>query len=108
MSGTLNLVKDDNGIVVETTVYDNGSARDLSTATGIALILKIGATSTTVSGTADPDQTTNRGKCSFTLTSTHLATAGKGNWEVQITEGAAVATYPSDSAPQLVIREDLS
>jgi hypothetical protein len=105
---TLNLVKDDNGIVVTTTVYDDGTARNLSTATGIALILKIGTTSVTVSGTADPDQTTNRGKCSFTLTSANLATAGKGSYEVQVTEGSTVTTYPSDTAPRVVVRDDLS
>lgn len=105
---TLYLVKDDNGVVVSTTVYDNGAARDLSTATGIALILKVGSTSVTVAGTADPDQTNNRGKCSFTLSSTDLAVSGKGSYEVQVTEGTAVATYPSDTAPKVVIRDDLS
>ena len=105
---TLYLVKDDNGVSVATTVYDNGTARNLSTATSIALIMKVGATTVTVAGTADPDQTTNRGKCSFTLSSTDLAVSGKGNYEVQVTEGTSITTYPSDTAPRVVIRDDLS
>lgn len=105
---TLYLVKDDNGVVVQTTVYDDGVARDLSTATSIALILKVGTTSVTVAGTADPDQVTNKGKCSFTLSSANLATAGKGSYEVEVTEGSSIITYPSDTAPRVVIRDDLS
>lgn len=102
---TLYLVKDDNGVTVSTTVYDGGSPRDLSTATNIALIMKIGSTTVTVTGTADPVVT---GKANFTLTSSHLAVSGKGQFEVQVTEGSSITTYPSDTTSRVVIREDLS
>ena len=105
---TLRLVKDDNDIVATGFVYDDGVARNLTGAT-VALILKLkDGTAHTITATADGDQTTNAGKFTATLTSTHLAAGGKGNYEVQVTDGSAVITYNSGEASEFIIREDLS
>lgn len=104
---TLSLVKDDNAITLTGYVYDDGVARSLTGAT-IAVIMKIDGTSHTITGTADADQVTNKGKFTASLTSTHLATAGRGSIEVQITDGSAVISYPAAAADTVVIRDDLS
>ena len=105
---TLRLVKDDNGIVATGYVYDDGVGRNLTGAT-VALVLKVkDGTTHTVTCTADGDQTTNPGKFTATLTSTHLATDGKGSYEVQVTDGSAVITYNSAAADEFIIRQDLS
>jgi hypothetical protein len=104
---TLRLVKDDNGITLTGTVSDGGVGRDLTGAT-VAVILKVDGTAHTITATADSDQTTNPGKFTATLTSTHLAASGKGQIEVQVTDGTAVISYPADAATAVVVRADLS
>jgi len=104
---TLRLVKDDNGIVATGTISDDGTPRDLTGAT-VELILRVDSTTHTITATADPDQTTNPGTFTATLTSTHLAAGGKGKYEVQVTDGSAVITYNNGEASDLLIREDLS
>ena len=104
---TLRLVKDDNGITVVGTVKDDGVGRNLTGAT-VALILKVDNVSHTITATADADQATNPGKFTATLTSTHLAASGKGQAEVQVTDGSAVITYAADAASVVVVRDDLS
>ena len=104
---SLRLVKDDNGIVLTGTVSDDGTPRDLTGAT-VAVILKVDSTSHTITATADPDQSTNPGLFTATLTSTHLAASGKGQIEVQVTDGSAVITYAADAADVAIIRDDLS
>lgn len=105
---TLNLVKDDNGITLTGYLYDAGALRDLTGDT-IAVILSANGTSHTITGTADGDQVTNKGKFTATFTSTHLASAdGKAKIEVQITDGSTVITYPAAAADTVVIRTDLS
>lgn len=104
---TLYLVKDDANITLTGYIYDDGALRSLTGAT-IAVILKVDGASSTITGTADADQVTNKGKFTATLTSTHLATSGRGQIEVQITDGSAVISYPSVAADTVVIRDDLS
>jgi TctA family transporter len=104
---TLRLVKDDNDITLTGTVKDDGVGRNLTGAT-IAVILKVDGTAHTITGTADGDQTTNPGKFTATLTSTHLAASGKGEIEVQVTDGSAVITYAADAADVAIVRADLS
>ena len=105
---TLQLVEDDNGIVITGTVKDDGTGRDLTGAT-VAVILKTSTATHTITATADGDQTTNPGKFTATLTSTHLADAdGKATLEVQVTDGSNVTTYPAPNAEKVSIRADLS
>ena len=109
MTDPLRLVQDDNGIVATGTVYDAGIPRNLTGAT-IALIWAVpGVAPATISCTADPDQTTNPGKFTATLTSTHLAVASKEvQCEVQVTDGSAVITYAAEAPQDIIIRPDLS
>jgi hypothetical protein len=106
---TLRLVKDDNGIVATGILKDADTPRDLTGAT-VALIWAVpGVAPATITCTADPDQTTNRGKFTATLTSTHLAVASKDvECEVQVTDGGNIITYSADAASTAIIRPDLS
>jgi hypothetical protein len=104
---TLRLVEDDNGIVVTGTVKDNGTGRNLTACT-VLLKIKVDGTAHTITATPDPDQTTNPGKFTAVLTSTHLATPGKGQAEVQVTEGSTITTYAADAADVIVVRADLT
>lgn len=105
---SLYLVKDDNGIVATGTLYDNGVARNLTGAT-LSVVLKVGTVSHTITGTADADQTNNRGRFTATFTSAHLAaSAERAELEVHVTEGSNIITYPSNGTVIVQIRDDLS
>lgn len=107
MANLLELVEDDNNVDVTVTLTAGGSAVDLTGCT-VDLIFRIDGASTTVSGTPDADQVNNTGQATFVLTSTHLATSGRGSWEVQVTSGSDVHTFPSSTAPTIAIRADQS
>lgn len=105
---TLYLTKDDAGITLTGYVYDDGAVRDLTSDT-IVVYLKTDSTTHTITGTADADQVTNKGKFTATLTSTHLAAAdGNAQMEVQLTNGSTVITYPAAATQKVVIRADLA
>lgn len=104
---SLQLVQGDNGIDVTGTVYDNGVGRNLTGAT-ILLKFKVADEVThDITCTADADQVANPGKFTATLTSTHLATAGKLSYEVQVTDGADIITYESQSVTVGKVRSQL-
>jgi hypothetical protein len=104
---TLRFVQDDNNHVVTLTVAADGTPVDLTGAT-VEFLMVVDSTLQTVTGTPDPDQTTNPGVVSFTFTSTHLANDGKGKGEVQVTSGSDVWTYPTNEAIEVIVRKDLS
>lgn len=110
MSEPLRLVQGDNGITVTGTVKDGTPAvgRDLTGAT-IVLHLTAAGTTHTITATADGDQTTNPGKFTATLTSTHLAAADdRATYEVQVTDGSTITTYEADAAQFAIIRAQLA
>lgn len=103
--------KDDNAHTIGAVLkYDsNGTPTTYDLTAATVLLLLVGrdtGTTHSITATPDPDQVTNKGKVTVSLTSTHLATADTYDLEWEATTGATKATFPSNGYDELIVGAD--